>query len=102
MYFRTWYLFILLFISVSSSAQSVLGSVFNEQGNILPFSSIFIKGSTQGVTANSEGRFHLNLLPGTYTLVCQHVGYAKQERKITIGKADEEILFILSLQRFQL
>ena len=92
----------LLFISVSSFAQSIHGSVFNEQGNSLPFSSIFVKGTTQGVTANSEGRFHLNLLPGTYTLVCQHVGYAKQERKITIGKADEEIIFILSLQKFQL
>jgi len=92
----------LLFISVRPSAQSIHGSVFNEQGNILPFSSIFIKGTTQGVTANSEGRFNLNVLPGTYTLVCQHVGYAKQERKITVGKGDEEIIFILSLQRFQL
>ena len=92
----------LLFFSINSSSQSIHGSVFNEQGNLLPFASVFIKGSTQGVTANSEGRFHLNLQPGNYTLVCQHVGYAKQERKITVEKNDEEIIFILSLQKFQL
>ena len=92
----------LLFFSLHSFSQSVHGSVFNEQGGLLPFSSVFVKGSTQGVTANSEGRFHLNLHPGSYTLVCQHVGYAKQERKITVEKKDEEIIFILSLQKFQL
>jgi hypothetical protein len=92
----------LLFFSINSSSQNIHGSVFNEQGNLLPFASVFIKGSTQGVTANSEGRFHFNLQPGTYILVCQHVGYAKQERKITVEKNDEEIIFILSLQKFQL
>jgi hypothetical protein len=64
----------LLFFSINSSSQSIHGSVFNGQGNLLPFASVFIKGSTQGVTANSEGRFHLNLQAGTYALVCQHVG----------------------------
>ncbi|MGI8581229.1 MAG: DUF5686 and carboxypeptidase regulatory-like domain-containing protein [Chitinophagaceae bacterium] len=92
----------LLFFFLNSSSQSIHGSVFNEQGNRLPFSSVFIKGSTQGVTANSEGRFHFNLSPGTYTLVCQHVGYTKQEKKITLEKNNEETIFILSLQKFQL
>ena len=76
--------------------------MYNEQGDLLPFSSISVKGSTLGVSANSEARFHFNLQPGTYTLVCQHVGYAKQERKITVEKNEEEIIFILSLQKFKL
>ena len=91
-----------LFFSIPASSQSVHGSVFNEQGELLPFSSISVKGTTQGVSANSEGRFQLTLQGGTYTLVCQHVGYAKQERKIFVEKKDEEIIFILSLQKFQL
>lgn len=56
----------------------------------------------RGVTANSEGRFKINIEPGTYTLVCQHVGFAKQERSITVGNKDEEIIFILSRQQYHL
>ncbi len=93
---------ILILFSLNSSSQSIYGSVFNSQSNPLPFSSISIKGSTKGVTANSEGRFNIKLLPGTYTLICQHVGYEKEERKITIGNKDEEIMFTLSLQKYQL
>ncbi|HUS03576.1 MAG TPA: DUF5686 and carboxypeptidase regulatory-like domain-containing protein [Chitinophagaceae bacterium] len=99
---RSLFFISFVFFSFQSSSQSVHGSVFNEQGHLLPYASVFIKGSTQGVTANGEGRFHLILKPGTYILVCQHVGYAKQERKITLEKNDEEIIFILPLQKFQL
>lgn len=105
MYFfpiRIFIFIFLLFFSISSSSQSVHGSVFNEHGDLLPFSSVFIKGGTQGVTANSEGRYNINLKAGNYTLVCQHVGYAKQEREINVEQKDEEIIFILSLQKFQL
>ena len=91
-----------VFLRMNAFSQNISGSVFSEQGGSLPFSSVFIKGTSQGVTANSEGRFSLNLAPGVYTLVCQHVGYAKQERKVTVGKTNEEIIFILSLQKFQL
>ncbi|MEO5781708.1 MAG: DUF5686 and carboxypeptidase regulatory-like domain-containing protein, partial [Ginsengibacter sp.] len=92
----------LLFFSVHSSSQSVHGSVFDEKGDLLPFSSISVKGTTKGVTANSEARFNLTLQSGAYTLVCQHVGYAKQERKVVVENSDQEIIFILSLQKFQL
>lgn len=105
MYFlqiRNLILISLLFFSIHSSSQSVHGSVFDEKGDLLPFSSVSIKGTTKGVTANSEGKFHLTLQAGTYTLVCQHVGYAKQERKVVVENNDQEIIFILSLQKFQL
>ena len=99
---RSLFFIVPLFFSFHSSSQSIHGSVFNDQGHVLPFSSVSIKGTTQGVTANSEGRFKLSLHPGNYTLVCQHVGYAKQERNITVGKTDEEIIFILAQQKYQL
>ncbi len=91
-----------LFFSITSYSQSVHGSVFDEKGDLLPFSSISVKGTPKGVTANSEAKFNLTLQAGTYTLVCQHVGYVKQERQITLEKNDEDIIFVLSLQKFQL
>ncbi len=95
-------LFYLIFISFHVSSQTLHGSVFDEYGSELPFSSILIKGTTQGVTANNQGAFQINLSPGNYTLVCQHVGYAKQEKKVVLAKDDAEINFRLSLQQLQL
>ncbi|MEJ7675428.1 MAG: DUF5686 and carboxypeptidase regulatory-like domain-containing protein [Chitinophagaceae bacterium] len=96
------FLLLFFFITIHSYSQTIQGSVFDEQGKVLPFSSVFIKGSPQGVTANSAGKFKLNLSPGKYTLVCQHVGYEKQEKEITLQKQDEEVNFTLRLQQFQL
>ena len=90
-----------LVAGMPSISQSIHGTVFNEQGDLLPFASILIKGTSQGVNANSEGRFSLRVKPGTYTVVCQHVGYERQERTLSV-KEDEEIIFILALQRYEL
>ena len=78
-------LFPLMFFSFTrSAAASVSGTVTDDKGNVLPYSSVFVKGTTIGVTANQEGRFSLDLAPGSYTLVCQYVGYERQEKKIGI------------------
>ena len=94
--------FFLLFVSFNVSSQTIHGTVFDKQGTILPFSSVLIKGTTQGVTANNQGQFHIHLSPGNYTLVCQHVGYAKQEQIITVDENDVQVVFNLSLQTLHL
>ena len=35
-------------------------------------------------------------MPGSYTVVCQHIGFVRQEKTVVINKADEELTFILS------
>lgn len=84
-----------VFISFSTSAQKIYGTVFNDKGDLLPFSSITIKGTSIGASANNLAKFSFNVASGNYTVVCQHVGYAKQEKSISIKKVDEEITFIL-------
>ena len=76
-------LFTFIFSSTAflSFSQKIKGVVSDNNGNILPFSSIFIKENNKGTNANSEGKYSLKLEPGQYTLVCQHVGYKKEERK---------------------
>ena len=71
-------------------------------GNKLPFASVFIKENNKGTNANSEGKFSLKTEPGQYTIVCQHVGYKKEERKITVTGDDVELNFILNLQEMTL
>jgi hypothetical protein len=94
--------FLLLLLIISTcrlSAQKVYGTVYTDKGDPLPYSSINIKGTTIGSGANSNARFSIALSPGTYTLVCQHIGYATTEKKVTIDKDDVTISFVLNEQK---
>ena len=70
------------FFSFFAASQSISGTVKNERGEPLPFSSVIIKETAQGVTANNNAQFKLNLPSGTYTVICQHIGYEQQVKKI--------------------
>ena len=83
-------------------AQKVKGTVSDKDGKLLPFASVFIKGNNKGTNANSEGKYSLKLEQGKYTLVCQYVGYKKEEKEITIAGNDIELNFILTLQEMTL
>src|SRR5262245_20282132 len=91
-----------IFIAHISLAGRISGTVTDDKGNILSFSSILIKGTTRGTTANNEGKYFLNLEPGAYTIVCQHVGYSRQEKTITIADENITLNFQLPIQEFTL
>ena len=94
-------LFLLLLVE-NSIAQKIAGTVFNDRGDLLPYSSITVKGSSIGVSANNRARFAISLSPGKYTLVCQHIGYATRQEDITIISQDIEMSFILTNQKLLL
>ena len=79
-------------------AGRVSGLVTDDKGNILAYASIFIKGTTRGTTSNNQGKYFLDLEEGNYTIVCQYVGYARQEKQVTIGTGAVTLNFQLSLQ----
>ena len=94
--------FLFLFIALHSSAQKIYGIVLNDKGDILPYSSVIIKGTTKGSSANVNAKFSITVSPGVYTVVCQHIGYAAQEKKVVVGSDDAEISFVLSEQKLKL
>ncbi len=93
-------LFILLSLSLFS--QTISGRVSGEMGQPLPFSSILIKGTTTGVSANADGDYTLAVQPGRYTLVAQHVGYISTELDVTVNSGTVTINFNLPLQQYNL
>ncbi|MBK7885324.1 MAG: carboxypeptidase-like regulatory domain-containing protein [Chitinophagaceae bacterium] len=96
------FFFLLSLFFLKTTAQKISGTVFNGQGNLLPYSSITIKGTSTGVSANSKAKFSLNVKPGTYTIICQHIGYARQEKQVVIANNDEQVSFILNEQELSL
>lgn len=91
-----------IFRIVSVSAQKVEGTVKDADGNILPFASILVEGTSMGVTANNEGKYSLNLSPGNYTLNCRYVGYTSSQKKITVSSNNLTVNFNLSIQKLTL
>lgn len=89
-------------IGLTTYSQRITGTATDADGKILPYASIFIKGTARGTNANSEGKYSLQLEPGQYILVCQYVGYKKEEKSITVGNKDIELNFRLSIQEVML
>jgi ferric enterobactin receptor len=67
-----------------------------ETGETLPFSTIMIKGTTQGVTANADGYFILQNVPtDTSTIVGQYMGYKDLTIRLLPHLSNENIVLDL-------
>lgn len=103
---RKWILFLIMLAAqlswLDSKAGKISGKVFNQQSMILPFASILVKGTTLGTTANSQGEYFMNLPAGTYHIICQHVGYTKSEKEITVSNEPVVLNFVLTEQELTL
>ena len=83
-------------------AGKISGTITDNRGEPLSYASVLVKGTSKGTTANSEGKYSLNLAPGDYTITCQHVGYKREEKQVTITDADIHLDFSLSIQELTL
>ena len=99
---KTSLLLIIAFITQPVFAGKITGKISNEKGEGLPFSSITVKGKKEGTSANNQGSYFLQLEPGTYTIICRHVGFERQEKTITVGTDDLELNFVLKEQAVSL
>ncbi len=94
---------VILFSIFSSSlfAQKISGTIVNAKGEILPFASVLIKGTSKGTTANNKASYSFSLLPGNYTLICQHIGYTTVEKNILVTR-DTVVDFVLNEHQFMM
>jgi hypothetical protein len=95
-------LFMTLLTGLSVYSATISGTITDKNGTILPFSSVLVKGTTQGVSANSKGLYTIQLQSGDFTLVCQYIGHKTVEKKIKVSKMDQVIDFELEEQQYNL
>lgn len=94
---------LLLFINSTLYGGVISGSIKSKQnGSPLSFSSVLIKGTTKGVTANNKGFYTISLEPGNYTLVYQYIGYQSYEQTVSVTNADQTIHIKLTQQDYNL
>ncbi len=86
----------------TSQAQKLTGTVYTANGDLLPYCTIKVVENKKNATANAKGKYALNITKGTYTVTCEHVGYKKQAKKITIDQDDVEMSFVMQTQTLEM
>jgi hypothetical protein len=73
-----------LLISHVAFGQYIKGTVMDNNGNPLPFASIYIKNSTTGASSNLKGEYFLETKSGSYIIVYSFVGYKTVEKEVIL------------------
>ena len=91
----------LSFLDVSY-ASYIKGKVSDENGEALPFATVYIHNTTYGVTTNSIGNYFIELKPGNYSITYSFIGYQSIIHNVSLTKEPLTIDVILSAQTTQL
>src|ERR1700712_1437558 len=92
--------FIIISFSAFSQTFTISGKITDGQNRPVPFASVYIKNTTRGTSANSEGEYGLQLKPGTYEVQYKAVGYKQQSRKVELTK-DQTLDIALQTETYQ-
>src|ERR1700726_5012561 len=96
--------FLLLFLFSSrlfSQQVTISGKITDEHNKPVPFASVYIKNTTKGTSANSEGEYILQLKPGTYEVQYKAVGFKQESRKLDVT-TNQVINITLKTETYQL
>ncbi len=74
-----------LFFSYIIHAQGIKGKVVDTAGEPLPFASIIVMGTSQGIATNIEGEYYLSLPPGRHKIRFQYLGYSHIDTSFQVG-----------------
>ena len=90
---KIYSLLILLLLNygfTSAQTGTLAGSIIDgEFVEPMAFANVIVKGTTIGTTSDFDGKYQLELEPGTYTIVFSFVGYTTQEITDVVIKEGE-------------
>ncbi len=91
------FIFILMIMASSDIHGAKLsGQITDENNQPLPYVIVYVSGTSNGTTANSEGFYSIELNPGSYEISFRMIGYTLLKKQVTIGtdamKLDVQLL----------
>ena len=82
------YTFALVFSVTSLIAQSVVGTVSDDEGNALAGANVAVEGTEAGASSNQDGSFSISGLgDGTYTVTASFIGYDDAVEYLQTGES---------------
>lgn len=96
-------LFVLAFLFFYSNLlfSQIHGFVLDENGDRLPYVSIYVDGTTNGTTSSADGNYVLPLADGLYTVVFKYLGYKTVKIPVDL-KGKYELNINLQLESIEL
>lgn len=76
--------FVTLSLGALAQQFEVKGKITDSDGQPIPFVSVFIKGTTKGVSANAEGSYSINVDRGLVTLTFTIVGFKTATQSVDV------------------
>ena len=86
------------------------GVITDANGEVLPGTNVAIKGTFIGTAARSDGRYEIEIAPGTYTLVVNFIGYTTMEKEVTVNvgspmtvdfQLEEDVVLMSALPEYE-
>ena len=78
-------------VSTSLFSQGIRGVITDENGDPLPFATIFVEGQGTGTASNQDGAYMLRLDPGIHQITFQFLGYNSISKKVSIQNTFQEL-----------
>jgi len=79
---------LLALMSTAAWAQTVSGTVTDENNQPLPGATVIVQGTTTGTSTDFDGKYQINATQGQ-TLVFSYVGYATQN--VVVNSATHDV-----------
>ena len=77
-----------------SAAGMISGKVLSEDGEIVDYATVYLKGTQFSSTANDKGTYHITAPAGSYTIVFSSVGYETLELPAAIKAGERSKLTV--------
>ena len=85
-----------------AAAQMIKGRITSQSGEPVPYATVYIQQLRQGTTANAKGDYEIKLLPGSYQVTYQSLGYSPVSFEMAVTDQVIEKNVILPLQYYQI
>ena len=92
----------LIFFSTKIFSATISGIITDDQNRPLDYATVIIKGTTQGCTANENGKYSITLPAGNYNLIFQYVGYTPVSKTVSVGEENITLNIKLKPQQVEL
>ncbi len=96
--------FFSLFLNIQNGllAQGIEGRISDNEGNPIPFATVYVSELHRGTTANDEGFYRLSLPAGKHELRFQYLGYKTEVLDVEVVIEYVPIDVVLDVQQYML
>jgi hypothetical protein len=91
---------LLLCMPLAAFVQEITGIITNQDGQPIPYATIYIEEAQTGTSTNQQGKYELKVTPGQYHIDYRSLGYASVVETVTITNKAVELNVVLPLQSY--